>query len=241
MKITIDIDQVNNPIQIHEGDFIEFNTPIVIKKKTQEITIPIASLLQVQEDKIFNYLTKFVGEEIRKGDTIGKKKALFGMKEYKSEIDGIVREINHQLGCLVVDAQLEEETEYESFISGKVVEKTEKYLTVEVKEGKHFSLKHANNVFGGEVVIVLSENISLLTDDDVNNRIVVTQKLAPHEQVKLETLGARGFVTLHTLPENGYVPWAQFSTIPDWEEAAKHQYPYCTIDKKNARIYFYSY
>ena len=98
----------NGDILVKAGDEIDFDTPIVNHQGTDEVKVPIAKLIKVPEAKIFNHLRKFVGEHIKKGDLVAENKTMFLKKQYFSEYDGIIKEVNHAEGAILMQVTSDE-------------------------------------------------------------------------------------------------------------------------------------
>jgi len=52
-------------------------------------------------------------------------------------------------------------------------------------------------------------------------------------------LGGIGFITLTRLPEQSSKPQAQIKIIEDFKKVLTLKYPYCLVNKKDSKIYFY--
>ena len=63
-------------ILIKEKDEVDFDTPLIKIVDTKDIKIPISQELDISPKKIFLSLTKNIGDHIKLGDVIAKKKGL---------------------------------------------------------------------------------------------------------------------------------------------------------------------
>lgn len=236
---------INGELLIKTGDTVDFTTPLVNNPIKKEIKIPLAKSLHINPKKIFTVLNKFVGEKIKKGDTIASHKAFLSKNKYVSEHNGTLKEVNHNDGNITLEIDSDETTMMKAFFKGEIVEIDQKIdqekttIQLKVNNAKQFDMKEAKDFFGGPVYYNKSKNLQVITEEEVNGYIVCTQTLLPYEQIKLETLGASGFVVLHSLPESGSVPHAKVREIPDWEELHELKLPYCTIDRAQSRMYVY--
>lgn len=237
---------LNGELLIKTGDKVDFSTPLVNNHVKKEVKIPLARSIHINPKKIFTVLHKFVGEKIKKGDMIASHKGFLSKNRYLSEHDGTLKEINHNDGTITLEIDSDETTMLKAYFKGEVVEidqKTDQEKTtiqLKVKDGKQFDMKDAKDFFGGPMYYNKSKNLQVITEEDVNGYIICTQTLLPYEQTKLETLGATGFVVLHSPAGNGSIPHAKVREIPDWEELHTLQLPYCTIDREQSRMYVYS-
>lgn len=236
---------INGELLIKTGDIVDFSTPLVNNHIKKEIKIPLARSLHINPKKIFTVLSKFVGEKIKKGDTIASHKGFLSKNKYVSEHDGTLKEVNHNDGTITLEIDSDETTMLKAYFKGEIIEidqKTDKENTTiqfKVNNAKQFEMKDTKDFFGGPMYYNKSKNLQIITEEEVNGYIVCTQTLLPYEQTKLETLGASGFVILHSLPETASVPHAKVREIPDWEELHTLKLPYCTIDCKQSRMYVY--
>src|SRR3990167_9049048 len=101
MTISFSLSLKDKPL-IKVGQEVDFTTPLIKKGAQEEKTIPISSALRISPSKIFLYLKKFVGDEIKQGELVAEKKTLFDKRQYLSEYDGTIKEIDHENGNLIV-------------------------------------------------------------------------------------------------------------------------------------------
>lgn len=242
LSITVPI---NGELLIKAGDKVDFSTPLVNNHIKKEIKIPLARSLHINPKKIFTVLNKFVGEKVKKGDIIAQHKAFLTKNKYISEHEGTLKEVNHNDGFITLEIASDETTLLKAFFKGEVVEieqNKEKEKTIihyKVHNAKQYDMKDAEDYFGGPVYYHKRTEPQLITEEQVSGYIIFTKTLLAYEQTKLETLGASGFIVLHSLPEKTTVPHAKIKEIPDWEELHSLKLPYCTIDQELSRIYLY--
>ncbi len=212
------------------GQKVNFNDPLTKKKSSEEVTIPLSSLLGLRPNAIFKSLKHFVGEIIHKGDLIAQNKGLLSTKNYFSETDGIIKEVNHQDGSLIIE-KISPEESMSCFFKGEIVDVKGKTITLKVGKYAEYLLKQASEDFGGEV--------GIMTNEEVEGKVLLAERIQPYETVKLETLGIMGFVTLYASSQQTEVPNAVIKQIADWEKIKTHEFPYCIISKERSTIYFY--
>ncbi|MEN9327371.1 MAG: hypothetical protein RI947_179 [Candidatus Parcubacteria bacterium] len=239
MNVTFTVPE-SAEILVKVNQKIDFGTPFLKQKGKEEVRVPIASLLHIQPNKIFNYLTKFVGDAVKKGDLIARNKTFLINRQYFSEYNGMIKEINHTEGVLVLQVSTDEKAETTSSMKGEIVSIEGKEIKVKVQKGKEYEIKEANEPFGGETLFFEPKFSQLLTTDDVSGRVVIASRLQPYDQIKLETLGAKGFITMHSLPEQATIPTAKISKSIEWTDFTGDPYSYCTIDTDSNKIYFYN-
>jgi hypothetical protein len=237
----------NGELLIKEGDKVDFETPLYKQQSREEVIIHLAKMLNTSPNKIFQSLKKFVGEPVHKGEVVAEKSSFVTKKKYLSEYEGIMKEINHNQGTVTLEVDTELESTVYSFFAGEVVElkKSEKEgqklvkVTLKTKHMKQIELKEASALFGGKVVYCKNPEKAQLTEEDVNFHIVVDDSIPSYEQIKYEALGARAFVTLHTLTEQTEAASAKMKNISDYEKLLEKPLPYCIVDKDENVIYFY--
>lgn len=238
MKLIFTIDG-DGDLLLKTGQKVTFKDPLVKKKVPSEIKIPIASSLGISPNAIFKALKKFVGDEIKKGELIAEHKSLITTKHYKSEHDGIIKEINHEEGVIVIETLSNVDDIIFSFFQGQVINVENREITLEIEKYKEFEIQSISEDFGGELLHVSSETFIKLSEDEVKNKIVSSEKLLPYEQIKLETLGANGFITLKATTESKSVPAVVLKNNNDLDTIKSTKFPYCLISKKHNKIYIY--
>lgn len=234
---------------IKKEDTVSFQTPLYSGNTKTNVSVPLAKLLNTEPSKIFQSLKKFVGDSIAKGDVIAENVSFMSKKIYMSEFDGVLKEVDHQEGIVIIEAGTENSNTTNCFFIGEIAsieEDTDKstgmkkaVIKLKTKSSKEFDLKDASGYFGGEVVYCKDPIKAGLTADEVSHKIVVDEKIPSYEQVKYEALGAKGFISLHTLPEPSTAPFAKLIGKTDYEKIEENKLPYCLITKDDLKIFFY--
>ncbi|HEX7542841.1 MAG TPA: hypothetical protein VF385_02055 [Patescibacteria group bacterium] len=222
---------------LKEGQVVDFETPFLEKKVEEEIVIPIAKNLNVQPQKIFHYLKKFVGESIEKNEIIAVNKGIFITKKIVSKYSGLIKEINHSEGSITILSKTETENVVNSYFEGKVNKIKKNELSIEVNKGEQFPAKNINQNFGGKVFY--SDENSNFYSENIFNSIVVCENITSYYKAKAEALGCHGFLSLSKLTEESGIPYAQFKNIDDYKKIIKTKFSYCTILSHSSTIYFY--
>lgn len=223
------------------GDSVDFSTPFVLVNKAVEIQIPIAQKLGIKPDKIFRHLKKFVGEKLAKGDVIAAKKGLFSTQKIHAPSEGLIKEIDHEKGLLVVEITSDEKNNLNCYFKGEIHEIADKSVTIKVSKGIEVALKKTETNFGGAVFYFKSpETVDKVSAEEINDKIVIAEELGDFHQTKIEAMGSRGFVTLVNLNDKPSVPHAMIKQIEDMKKIFEHEYLYCLIDSGYSKIYFYS-
>lgn len=238
MLLTIAIPE-NTKALVKTGQKIDLATPLFESKTSTEIVIPITKKLNIPPDKIFHCLKKFVGEEVKEGDILAIKKTFFSPKKIVCQCSGIIKEIDHHRGQLILNSYKDKKRIINSFVIGETVEIEKNTLKIKIKEGKEFSLKKSSEkAFGGEV-FYLHPN-SNFTSSEIKNKIIIAESLSSYLQSKAEAIGSLGFVTLRKTDDMILLKFAQLKNIDDIKKIFVLNFPYCFIDAASFRIVFYA-
>ncbi len=234
---------INYPIHnqsrllIKKGDFIDFNDPIYTSETNEEITINIAQELDIKPENIFHYLKKLVGEKVEKNEVLAEKSGFFTHKKIYASHSGIIKEINHEKGTIILSFLSEKTQTLTSALRGEV-EKIEKdNLLIKVKNLHQYQARESQNNFGGETFYL--ENFSY-TYSQVANKIIVCQKIDSYNLTKIFVLNAKGIVCLEKLEEEKNINFAYFKNENDFKKVIDKKLPYCTVLSFSGTIYFYS-
>lgn len=241
MVITIPLNTNKGKILVKEGDFVDFNTPILERNEVKNKILNVAKILKIKPDKIFNYLKKFVGEEVKKNEIIAEKKDFFSHKKILSEEDGLITNINHETGEIIIEYQ-DKQTSKKifSFFTGKIEKIEKEIITLKVKKKISFPTKNSSNNFGGKVFYFSHEvNFFSLKEEEVKDKIIVIKSINPFVQTKLEALGVKGFIVLTKLEKAPLTDFAIIKNIGDYEKILMMKYSTCLNLKIDDKIYFY--
>jgi len=224
-------------LQVKVGQKVDFDTPLVKKKSQTEIKLPVSQKLNIDPKKIFSYLKKFIGDTVKKGEVIAQKKSFFSKQNYCSEFDGIVKEINHEEGCLIVKAYLDKDDTIKCYFRGEVVDIEKNEIKLKVNDGQEFDLKEASCDFGGETFF-MELGADKVVEEKVKNKIVFFRSTSSYDQTKIEALGGAGFVSLYPLSQKTSLPHAILKQIDDWPKITNSTFSYCIINKKIIKFIF---
>lgn len=240
MIVTIDLPFSVN-VLVKVGDKVDFQTPLIKEKKSKDIKLNVSEKLGLSPNKIFRSLKKFVGDEIKKDELLAEKSSFFDHKKLLSEFEGVLREINHKDGTILIEIKSEEEKTVNCFFKGEIVEIGHDQIKLKVAKNHVFIIKDVINCSeecGGEVYYLKSKE-EIARDQVAGKFIFYSEKINSYEQTKFEALGAKGFISQHSLPEKTGVFFCKLKQIADFEKVTKLQLPYCIIDKKESKIIFY--
>ncbi|MCX7881141.1 MAG: hypothetical protein N2482_01345 [Patescibacteria group bacterium] len=224
---------------LKSGQKVDFTTPFLEKNQEEEIKISLTQELNIHSKDIFRCLKKVVGDEIKKGELIALKKNFFSLKKITAPADGLIQEVSHETGEIILKVKKNEKNIINAFFTGEITEIKNNVIHFKVKKKEEYPIKSATNNFGGQV-FYFKENETDFNAEDIENKTVVSEKYHPYIQLKIEVLGAKGFVSLNKLPQETELDFCQLKLIGDLEKIFSHQLPYCLIDKNSSKIYFYS-
>ena len=227
-------------ILVKEGKDIDFGADLVSENKIQDVTIELSRILSLQNRKIFDALRKFVGEKVNKGDLIAENNKMFLKKQYFSEYEGIIKEVNHDDGTLIISTRSTEKSTAASTVKGTVEKIDKNQITVKIKEAQSYPFTELSESFGGVAVYCKPGRAQLLSEHEIQGNIVVTEKLLPYEHIKLETLGAKAFVLKEPLTDKTFLPVIVIKDADDFSKIMSDKKAYCTADSVNGQLYFYN-
>ncbi len=224
-----------------KGQNVDFDTPFLEQKAVSDVKISVSSKLQISPDKIFKYLKKFVGDEVKKGDLLAEKKTLLSRRSVKSDLSGRVREINHFEGNLIISANDSKPRQVPAYFKGEVGEILSNGIKLKVKDVKDFELKNSSKTIGGKCIYIKSRDSTLAMNVDFStDKILVIGSISPYLQRKAEVLGIKALITLKSISIDPHVPQAQIKDDHDFAKILTLSLPYCFVDKQSSRIYFYN-
>lgn len=225
-------------VLVKEKDKIKIGQPLWEYKQAENIEINVADQLKIKPNNIFDYLKKFINDEVKENDIIAEKKTFFNNKRILAPTDGFIKEINHDLGIITLSKVIKKSL-FLSFFKGEIEKINEKGIKIKISNGKEYPIKKSTfdgDFFGGEVTYITNEHFSAL---DVENKIVVAKKLNPLEQIKAEALGAKGLIILNEKEEESDIPIFIVKNLNDFNEIEEEKKTACIVLKNNNKIIFY--
>jgi hypothetical protein len=237
MKIPVLVPQ-DAELLVEAGQKVDFGTPFVRRGSVEEIKVPLANVLGFPPDKIFMYLHKFVGEPVRKDELLAEHKTMMTTKQYVSEYEGIIKEINHYDGSLTIAVQQAETLEMNCYFRGEIEAIDNGIITLKVRHAKQLPLQEATDHFGGKLFVYHPTIVARVTEDEIEGSVVAAEKLPTFDQAKLEALGARAFVTVHPLDEPTS-PVATFRQPEDHASLVSQPFSCCIVAPDRTTIYCY--
>lgn len=236
MKLLIKIPSFNE-LLISPGQEVDFDTPFIKTSTPKNTVVPISTILGFPPDKIFLNLKKLVGDKVKKGDVVGETKSFMSTKQYVCEIDGIIKEINHQSGSIVIESVIDNSDMINCFFKGTVITIHPDVIELKVNQVKEYEIIPPKKYTGGTVAYHTSGDT--IKEENIINKFICAEELHPFDQTKIETLGARGFIMLYELKKPTSLSSIKIKTIPDFKEIQNHKFPYCIMSPDHTTMYFY--
>ncbi|MFA9288539.1 MAG: hypothetical protein ACEQSA_01530 [Weeksellaceae bacterium] len=237
MKVPVRV-STDGELLIKVGQIVDFKTPLKRSKSKKHVTVPLADLLKFKPEKIFLLLKKGIGDALRKGEMLAESKTMFSTKQYVSEFDGVLKEIDHETGSIVVEVREgDQETEF-CFFSGEVTGIEQDIIELKVNKVQEFPLAENKQYVGSEVFYHFNPT-DTVTDDDIDDKCICTLELSPLDNPKLEALGAKGLITFKKPSILSSIKHLFLKKEEDLHEVMKHQLPYCIVSLSGDTIYFY--
>ncbi len=221
-------------VSVKVGDKVDFTTPFYQSKEKSQERIAVAELLSIHPTKIFKHLKKNIGDSVTLGDVLAEKKSFFSDKRVTASIEGVITEIDHIEGVVLIETETESQIEY-CWFAGYVEEVTKKY--VHIKIGKHhsFEAKYVEKDFGGTIWLMSNQS-----GESLENPIGIAEKATEYEVSKLEALGGRGLITTYKYEGMTILPKAEFKLKDSCAEIATLQFSYCFAQAQHSTIILYS-
>jgi len=231
MLVTIPIPEGTKCL-LKPGEDVELGHPYLKTGKDVTTTIPLSQKLGVSSSKIFRYMKKLVGDPIEKGEIIATKKTLLSEVHIKSENTGIIKEINHYEGTIVIVEKGEEHDIIGAFFKGTVEHVRKNEIDINLNGAKEFEVKKPLVSFGGHFILLESDKIAEMQDT-----VIFAESMTTYVLAKSEAMGANGYVTLTKVDTS--LPSAQLKNIDDAKKIASLTFPYCLIDSASSKLYLY--
>ena len=233
MLVTVPIAEGSTCL-LKAGQEVDFDTPFLKTGKEVETIIPLSKKLGVPSSKIFRYMKKLVGDTVTKDEVLASKKTLFSETHIKSESEGVLKEINHYEGSVVIMGKSDEDHVIKAFFKGQVESVKKIEITLKLGTGTAFALKKPDASFGGKWLA--QEDTEKIAQDLVRT-ILFAETLNSYFVAKTEAMGAVGYVTLTKVETS--LPTAQLKHIEDVKKVVSPDFAYCFVDSISSKMYLY--
>lgn len=223
----------NTHLIAKKGEIINFGDPLYEIESRKEIIINIADKLGIRPENIFRYMVKVIGDKVKKGELIAKKKDFIRSQKIFSDYDGIIREINHQRGEVVLAMDKNNQKIVQSHFKGTIEDIKKNQLKIKIENGKEFDLKDINQDGGGEVFYFKKESLFFsITEEQIENKIIVLENLKSHIETKCEALDCAGFLFLGGKMISN-LPSAKIKNIDDYRGICELEKKYVIFSKED--------
>lgn len=233
MILEIQIDP-EKKVAIKVGEKVDFTTLLYKSKEKSEERIAVAELLSIHPKKIFHHLKKNVGDVILIGDILAEKKSFFTDRKVTSPIEGVISEIDHIEGIVLIETQKETISE-RCWFAGYVEEVSKKHIKIKIGKHQEVEAKYVEKDFGGQVWF-FSEGLDVSPEHPVG----ITERATEYDIAKLEALGGQGLITTYKFEATTLLPKAEFKLKDSYKELQSKQFSYCFAQAQHSTIIFYS-
>lgn len=223
---------------ISSGQKVDFTTPFFRKKTKKSIKIPLSDILKFKPEKIFMSLKKVIGDAVKKGDLLAENQSFLSSKQYFSSVDGTIKEIDHLTGTLTVELETGKDHIIACFFTGEVETIGDDYLELKVTKAHKFDTTETPHYVGAPVFYISGAE-NTVTEDNVADRCICAVEINPLDHAKIETFGAKAFITSATTPKISNLDHIVLQNHEDFENVLKEQYPFCIMGVDSKSIYFY--
>lgn len=231
---------IGQSLNLTEHQKVDLNTILAHTTQSEGFRLRIAEELGIPNDKIFLHMTKIVGDTIESNEIIATKKSPFGAKQVAAPRSGVIKEIDHESGSLVVETSTSTSSVVLSWFEGEVAAYDNDVVTLNVAASIQVDVTDVTHDFGGKILSIEGERLRELTEDEVANTVVFVPTVHPADVVRLDVLGARGIVTREDIKEKEDIASAQLTRGAQWDSLTDKAFTHCVIDKKNSTMYLYT-
>lgn len=228
-------------LKVDIGQTVQIGKPLYEIATTYDVSIPIATTLNISGEEMFAHITKVIGDPVKKGDVVAQKKGFLSSKKIYAQHDGVVGGINHTTGTITIatdkDGGTSQKQIVASFFNGIIesIDSTGHQLVVKIEKGIEFPLKNVDVDGGGALYYFADEShYFTATEEEIEGRVIIIEELKPHIVAKCEALDATGFVCIKNFsPQAEHV--VQLAKIDDFKSLASSKKTfilYSTLEKK---------
>ena len=242
MRVQIQLPE-HGRILVASGDLLDFSTPIFSSKTETQVVVQITSRLRIRPEKIFSVLQKSIGDSVKEHEVIAQKKGWLGSDKILIESSGVIKEICHEDGTVVISGESADLYTQQGGIKGEVVSVDAEGVTVLLKDARKFDLLPVSDVkstYWGGSCYYLDTSPYNLTIEQISGKVNVVHEATPYILTKCDALGGVGVVTGQTMPKHATFPCVQLQNSSDFEKIIELKKKNCTVDVHNHIIYFYN-
>jgi len=225
-------------ILVKVGQRVDFTTPLLRRSTKKKAIIPIAEMMGFPSEEIFHHIKKTIGEQISKGDLLAEQKNVFSSKKYLSQIDGLLSEIDHTAGTLIIEQSSNGSEEIACFFSGEIEGVYDGYLDLKVHHAHKVDLSHPVSYFGSRIYYAPDSGTSF-QEEDIEGKCILIQDLNPMHSTKIEALGGQGLISKKKIALKSSLVQIIPQQEADFDMLLKKRFPFLIAGPEDCTLYFY--
>lgn len=222
-------------IIVSKGQKVAQGEPFYSLHTEESHIIDVAKELGIKTSDIFSYVKAVVGDSISAGDIIAEKKKLLNKKTISSPISGTISKIDHDTGAIHISSISDEGSTISTFFTGEIVDISPDENLIHIEVGNTYSFDiQAEKDSGGEIFILDNVDYFQISEDEIKDRILVTDTVQSHIEAKAEALGAGGLI-YNKGDASSSMPSAKIPKKEEIDKLKKGKYTYVifsTYEKK---------
>lgn len=236
MKVPVRIPP-GTELLIQTGQNVDFSTPFIKTKKTNRVEVKLANLLQFDPSKIFMFLKKVIGDTVKKGELLAENKSFLSSKQYFSQQDGVIAQIDHNTGSIYLELDSEDAHVVNCFFAGEIELIHDDHIEVKVKNSQQFPIEKVDHYVGSEIYYLPESG--QFSEEDIENKYIFTHAVDPLTNIKVEALGAQGYITTGPNGLTNRMKQIILSEERDFHHISENKYPFCIVGLDDESMYFY--
>lgn len=241
MSVTINIPD-NARTTKKKGDKISLGDTLFEIQSIDAVVVNIAEKLHIKPDQVFQHLQKVIGEAVQKGELLAKKKGVLTTKKVTSPDSGIIRQVSHETGELIIEkATNKKSTLHKNTfqVVGVISDVNTKSVEIDVAGGQTIQAAIVTQDGAGALFYFSDEGLYFTIDSDsIQGKIVLIETLKPHIAAKCEALGCIGFICHTDADESIDLPTATISQ-DDYKKIVSAKKTHCIFSKSTKKILVY--
>lgn len=221
-------------ILVKEGERVEKGTPLFeLGEFVEKKALNLAEILKIKKERINKFLTKKIGEKIKKGEVIAEKRSFLGKFLVKSPYQGRISSINLKTGEVFIEEKFQKRKKVNTPVSGKI-KRADGKIEVLFK-GEVFFGKSGYGKGEGRLLKIGGEKIGVLEiPADILGKVLLGKKFLKDAFAKIKVLGGNGIVAL-ALPEAIDLPFLLVKE-KDYEKIEKLEGKKTILDGKEKKL-----
>jgi len=225
-------------ILIVEGQTVDFTTPLIKRKGSTSVEIPLAETMGFAPDKIFLKVKKSIGDTVTNGELLAEDKTFMSSKRYVSHVDGVLKEINHERGTVIITQDGGESSEILCYFQGEVASVNDGYIDLKVKGAYKAEILEGVEFMGGQIFYAPPAPIPF-SEEDIKGKSIFSKTVNPMDHSKIEALGAEALIMSEKSTPQGTLTQIILHQGKDFDTVHNKQYPFFIVAPEENTLYFY--